>query len=1016
MAKTLLSQQSYRTTSLSIGVAVAFLLSMSAFAYDDNFAICKDELSSIELRINACEHAAERVNSDAQLILGALYLGGLAEEVTEQDANRGYEWIFKAAKSDNTDAQLALGVMYYRGRGVNRDSYEAFKWFLKASENGNSTAQHNLASLYLHGIGVEADSELAVTWLKRAAIQGLADAQYELGLMYAGEHGAVPNFGEAVVWFRKAAEQGHIDAQYALGRMYELGLGVEHDNQEAQTWLRLAGAFAEKIRLDAEQGDPNAQRKLGYIFLKGKGVQRDEEKARQWLKKAADQGDQRAADALSFLATLDDKVDEISESITTALTKRETMRQQFDFKLDEEYRKGDGRRRGKSDIWYKRAAEEGDAEAQHVLGVMYGNGEGVSQDYVTARGWLEKSAAQGNAGAQYALGIMHENGHGVTQDYGAARTWYEQSAAQGNPGAQYALGVMYAVGRGVVTQNYSQAREWFEESAERGDSDAQHALGIMHESGYGVAPDYAAARTWYEKSASQGNAAAQYALGIMHQEGLGVTRDYAVALAWLDKSAAQGDGKAQYALGVMYEEGQGVAQDYGTARTWYEESASQGNAAAQYALGIMHQEGLGVTPNYEKAIAWFRKSAAQGDADAQVSLGLFLVTGTAVDSDSAQAVNLWKEAAHAGHGMAHFYLGIIHMTERFLNSWPFQSPRFEFTKYLWKHSQDNVQSNDLEANVWFLRFIDWADKYDIESRSSFLKQKVKEAEFYVQLIKERKEETYAAALFEVGRYHMYGINGIQRNLNMADSYFRKAASYGEPRAVKHFFSRLASNGSKTNLCKPLLVVYGGAWDDEPTPDENYRRWWPLVVSVVFPPAMFVLGPVAEVSYSGSGIIRDGFMKYLDFVYGDYGIEQKYFGVKLSVDKDAIIESADLVTKHLSKFPESPIVLIGHSWGGSVAYEVAKQVENAIVQPLLVTLDAAGKYEVAQKNISSRWITVHSVRPFFSKKDWSDRVAEIGNQWGHVVDSEYYRFDGRHADVVGMYSAVYDHIHEAILCK
>ena len=55
----------------------------------------------------------------------------------------------------------------------------------------------------------------------------------------------------------------------------------------------------------------------------------------------------------------------------------------------------------------KRLAEDGDAEAQNDLGVMYGNGEGVPQDYKEAVKWYRLAAEQGVAAAQYNLGGMY---------------------------------------------------------------------------------------------------------------------------------------------------------------------------------------------------------------------------------------------------------------------------------------------------------------------------------------------------------------------------------------------------------------------------------------------------------------------------------------------------------------------------------------------------------------------------------------------------------------------------------
>src|ERR1700722_6609033 len=45
-------------------------------------------------------------------------------------------------------------------------------------------------------------------------------------------------------------------------------------------------------------------------------------------------------------------------------------------------------------------AEHGDARAQSSLGLMYSNGRGVSQDYVSAYMWFDLAAAGGNEEAE----------------------------------------------------------------------------------------------------------------------------------------------------------------------------------------------------------------------------------------------------------------------------------------------------------------------------------------------------------------------------------------------------------------------------------------------------------------------------------------------------------------------------------------------------------------------------------------------------------------------------------------
>ena len=75
-------------------------------------------------------------------------------------------------------------------------------------------------------------------------------------------------------------------------------------------------------------------------------------------------------------------------------------------------------------------AEQGDAEAQFNLGLMYYKGRGVPQDYAEAVKWYRKAAEQGVAEAQYNLGFMYNNGQGIPQDYAEAARWYLKAAEQ----------------------------------------------------------------------------------------------------------------------------------------------------------------------------------------------------------------------------------------------------------------------------------------------------------------------------------------------------------------------------------------------------------------------------------------------------------------------------------------------------------------------------------------------------------------------------------------------------------
>ena len=77
------------------------------------------------------------------------------------------------------------------------------------------------------------------------------------------------------------------------------------------------------------------------------------------------------------------------------------------------------------------AAEQGDADAQSILGFMYYIGDGVRKNYAKALKWCSLAADQGDTGAQLILGLMYYNGNGVPKSYAKAVKWWRLMADQG---------------------------------------------------------------------------------------------------------------------------------------------------------------------------------------------------------------------------------------------------------------------------------------------------------------------------------------------------------------------------------------------------------------------------------------------------------------------------------------------------------------------------------------------------------------------------------------------------------
>jgi TPR repeat protein len=94
----------------------------------------------------------------------------------------------------------------------------------------------------------------------------------------------------------------------------------------------------------------------------------------------------------------------------------------------------------KAVAFYQKAAAHDFAESQSKLGHMYlvGN-EVVHQDFDKARMWLERAANNNNPEAQHTLGMMYANGQGVKQDVAQAARWLKSAAGNGVKEAEEAL-------------------------------------------------------------------------------------------------------------------------------------------------------------------------------------------------------------------------------------------------------------------------------------------------------------------------------------------------------------------------------------------------------------------------------------------------------------------------------------------------------------------------------------------------------------------------------------------------
>jgi hypothetical protein len=274
----------------------------------------------------------------------------------------------------------------------------------------------------------------------------------------------------------------------------------------------------------------------------------------------------------------------------------------------------------KAIFWYRKAAEQGDADAQFRISQLCGIDPSKS-DKIEKLLFCLKAAKQDHSEAQYHLGEIYSESLIVKKNDDQAAFWYRKAAEQNHVKAQRYLGFMYDFGRGVE-QDDEKAVFWYRKAAEQGDSTAQCNLGVMYSGGWGIEKDDEQAVFWFRIAAEQGVADGQLSLDRIYAKGLGVKLENNSTLRLFYKAAKQCSSSAHANLGTIFYR----QRSYEQGVFWYRKAAERGDGFAQGKLAWLYEKGLGVEQDDEQAVFWMQKTAEQGYGGAINLIGRGLCT------------------------------------------------------------------------------------------------------------------------------------------------------------------------------------------------------------------------------------------------------------------------------------------------------------------------------------------------------------------------------------------------------
>ena len=341
------------------------------------------------------EKAAALNNADAMYELGEIYFEGYG---VKEDYAKARDYYEKAAALNNEDAMLKLGELYAEseGLGFKRDYKKALEYYEKAAALNNGTAFDRLGGMYRKGLGVKQDYKKAREYYEKAKANGYNSDSDIKALNEEIEK--AKEFSAAL----KKANRGNVEAMIKVGGMYFSGEGVKQDRRKGLEYFEKAAA----------KGHKEVQGLVGWMyFLPTNGINQNYKKAREWFEKYVAQA----------------KTDE-----------EKGMFVMLGFMY--EYGLGVKKDSSKARELYQKAPSIKPEEVFGTLAYFYLTGKfGIKEDYKKALEYAQKGAALNDASSLCIIGVMYENGIGVTENMNKAIDYYRQAYANGNESAKKAL-------------------------------------------------------------------------------------------------------------------------------------------------------------------------------------------------------------------------------------------------------------------------------------------------------------------------------------------------------------------------------------------------------------------------------------------------------------------------------------------------------------------------------------------------------------------------------------------------
>ncbi|WP_438721719.1 tetratricopeptide repeat protein [Bartonella rochalimae] len=204
-----------------------------------------------------------------------------------------------------------------------------------------------------------------------------------------------------------------------------------------------------------------------------------------------------------------------------------------------------------SALWFERAANQGEPQAQLRYGLMLFDGKFIEKNINLAEEFIQKAMHAGVREAYFYAGqihlyrALHENKASEEEDVKEsdvksrenesieqALIWFLKGASLGDPEAAFSAAKILSVGTFTIPKNDDNARRLLEVAAQNKHLMAQVILAQWLLQGRGGENDFQRAFNLFLDSAHKNIVVAQVNLARLYRDGIGTTENLIMAAAW----------------------------------------------------------------------------------------------------------------------------------------------------------------------------------------------------------------------------------------------------------------------------------------------------------------------------------------------------------------------------------------------------------------------------------------------------------------------------------------------------